>query len=68
MHAKDGKSACFPRKACFRPIFTFGYFLESREAIKEEEAFFVEDKVHRLRQHKGEDKIKIFESESESEI
>ena len=56
VHAKDGKSARFPRKPCcmlkmakvhaFQEKLAFGrfwllaIFLESRKAIKEEETFF----------------------------
>ena len=64
--AKDSKCVHFLRKACFWPILAFGRFLESRKGIKEEDAFFVEDKACRSRQHQGEDKINISERESES--
>ena len=76
MHTKNGKSAPFQRKASFWLILgAFGCLLESRKAIKEEVAFFVETrdadrdcakekkKAHRSRQYKGEDKIKISERE-----
>ena len=49
-------------------LLILSFPIESRKAVKEEKEFFVKKEAHRSRQHEGEDKIKISESVTESEI